>query len=260
MTHDDHEKNRSAWNDMVEIHYDHPDYKLQEFLDGWNSLKEIERTALGDVSGKSLLHLMCQFGMDTLSWARLGAQVTGVDISDKSIEYAHKLQIAAKMPDANFIRSDLIELIGKIDTKFDIVFQSHGTLCWLADLQKWAEVVAYHLKPGGTFFVVDGHPFNVLWETENVSYLDKNPERYKNERDYCDRDFIIEKELVEWQHPLSEIINSLINAGLTIESLHEYDKGFYAVEADWYQVGDYWYPPNGAPRHPLMFALKAVKK
>ncbi len=260
MTHDDHEKNRAAWNDMVKIHYNHPDYKLKEFLDGWNSLKEIERNALGDVNGKSLLHLMCQFGMDTLSWARLGAKVTGVDISDKSIEYANKLKNTAAMPDANFIRSDLLELIDKLDEKFDIVFQSHGTICWLADLSKWAKVVAHFLKPGGTFFIVDGHPMNVLWETDNVSYLDNKPKRYKNERDYCDRDFIIEKEMVEWQHSLSEIINSLISAGLTIESLQEYDKGFYAVEDDWYQIGDYWYPPDGTPRYPLLFALEATKK
>jgi hypothetical protein len=80
MTNEDHQKNRAAWNDMVEVHYKHPDYKLREFLDGWNSLKEIEKKDVGNVNGKSLLHLMCQFGMDTLSWARYGADVTGVDI------------------------------------------------------------------------------------------------------------------------------------------------------------------------------------
>ena len=260
MPHDDHEKNRAAWNDMVEVHYHHPDYKLKEFLEGWNSLKAIEKEQVGDVSGKNLLHLMCQFGMDTLSWARYGAKVTGVDISDTSIAYAEKLKLAANIPDANFIRSDLLDLIGKIDQKFDIVFQSHGTHCWISDLKKWAEVIAYHLKPGGFFYIVDGHPITVIYETENIGYLDKEPERYANAPDYCDRDYRIEKELVEWQHSLSEIINSLINAGLTIDSLHEYNKGYYAVDTDWYREGDYWYPPDGPTRYPLLFSLKASKK
>jgi SAM-dependent methyltransferase len=260
MTHEDHEKNRAAWNDMVEVHYKHPDYKLQEFLDGWNSLKEIEKKEVGDVTGKSLLHLMCQFGMDTLSWARLGASVTGVDISDNSIKYANILKEKAGLSKAEFIRADVLELKGKIDRKFNVVFQSHGTLCWLSDLTKWAEVVAHYLKPGGFFYIVDGHPFEVLWMTENMSYLDKQPERSVGEKDYCDRDYIIDKELIEWQHPLSEIINCLINAGLAIDFVNEYDKGYYAVEENWYKVGDYWYPPCGPPRYPLLFALKATKK
>lgn len=260
MADKDHEKNRSAWNDMVEVHYNHPDYKLKEFKEGWNSLKAIEKDEVGDVDGKDILHLMCQFGMDTLSWARYGANVTGVDISDKSIEYADKLKDESGINDAYFLRSDVLDLIGKLDKKYDIIFQSHGTHCWLSDLKKWAEVIAHYLKPGGFFYIVDAHPITVLWETEHMSYLDKKPERYSGEPDYCDREFIIDKERVEWQHPLSEIINSLIKAGLTIEFLNEFDKGYYAVEEDWYQVGDYWYPPEGAPRYPLLFSLKATKK
>lgn len=260
MPNADHEKNRAAWNDMVRVHYDHPDYKLKEFLSGWNSLKEIERTEVGDVAGKKLLHLMCQFGMDTLSWMRLGAEVTGVDISDESIKYAEQLKKDAGLEAAKFIRSDVLDLNGKLDEKFDIIFQSHGTHCWLSDLNKWAEVIAAHLNPGGFFYIVDGHPITVIYETEDMTYLDKQPERYTNVPDYCDREFIVEKERVEWQHPLSEIINCLIKAGLTLEFVNEFDKGYYAVEEDWYRVGDYWYPPDGPPRYPLLFSLKAVNK
>lgn len=256
----DHEKNRKAWNDMVEIHYDHPDYKLKEFLDGWNSLKSIERKELGDVNGKELLHLLCQFGMDTLSWARLGAKVTGVDISDKSIEYANKLKELSGVPEARFIRSDVLELEGKIEQKFDIVFMSHGTICWIEDMKKLAETIARYLKPGGKFLIVDSHPVEILYITDNIGYLDTAPDRNSGERDYCDRDYVIEHELVEWQHPLSEIINSLINAGMVIEKLGEYNKGFYAFESDWYREGDYWYPPGGPPRHPIMFSLRAKKR
>jgi SAM-dependent methyltransferase len=259
MPHPDHEKNRAAWNDMVEVHVRHPRYKLQEFLEGWNSLHSIEQEEIGDVKGKTLLHLMCQFGMDTLSWARLGATVTGVDISDRSIEYANELKNKVGIPGARFIRSDVLDFIETIPEKFDVVFQSYGTHCWIADINRWAEVVAYYLKPGGLFYIIDDHPITVLWQTENMSYLDREPERNTGQPDYCDRSYIINKELVEWQHPLSSFINALIKAGLVIESLKEFDKGYYPVEEDWYQDGDFWYPPGGPPRYPLMFSLKARK-
>ena len=258
MPHPDHEKNRTAWNEMVEVHWNHPGYKVKEFLGGWNSLKAIERQELGDVDGKRLLHLMCQFGMDTLSWARLGAEVTGVDISDRSIARAQELAARAGLK-ATFVRSDVLDLIGVIDAQFDIVYQSYGTHCWIADLKKWAWVVAHYLRPGGTFLIIDGHPITCIWETPNHSYLRKEPIRYRNEPDYCDHTFLIKDELVEYQHPLSEIINSLIEVGLVLEKLQEYDKGYYPVDENWYNVGDYWYPPGGPTLWPLMFLLKARK-
>lgn len=259
MPHPDHEINRIAWNEMVQVHINHPAQKRKEFVAGWNSLKEIELQQVGDVSGKTLLHLMCQFGMDTLSWARLGAVVTGVDISDDSIEHANRLKREVGIERARFVRSDLLDLIGKLNEQFDVVFQSYGTLCWLADLVQWSKVVAHHMKPDGIFFVVDDHPIITLYETEEMTYLDKRPERYSNHPDYCDRSYTIHNELVEHQHPLSEIVNCLIDAGLTIERLDEYDKGYYQVHDDWYQEGDFWYPPGGSPRYPLMFSLRARK-
>jgi SAM-dependent methyltransferase len=258
MPHQNHEKNRRAWNETVPVHYRHPDYRLEEFRKGWCSLKSIELRTLGDVSGKKLLHLMCQFGMDTLSWARRGAIVTGVDISDKSIELADKLASEVGL-DARFVRSDVIDLIGLISDRFDIVFQSHGTLCWLADLDRWAQVVAHYLKPGGTFFIVDDHPVVVLYESDNETYLQKGPSTYAGATDYCDRGYVLKSELVEYQHPLSQIINSLVNAGLVIRELNEYDHDYYAVKADWYEKDGYWYPPGGPPRYPLMFSLRAVR-
>ncbi len=258
MPHQDHELNRAAWNDMVDVHWRHPEYKVKEFLGGWNSLKSVEKDTLGDVSGLDLLHLMCQFGMDTLSWARLGARVTGVDISDQSIERAHELADRANLK-ADFFRSDVLDLIGTIDKQFDIVYQSYGTLCWLADLAGWAKVVAHYLKPGGRFLIIDDHPIVCIYEDLPCPYLHRDRIAYQNEPDYCDREFIVTKERVEHQHPLSEIVNCLIGAGLTIERLDEYDKGYYAVEKDWYQEGDFWYPPDGPPMYPLMFSLLARK-
>lgn len=259
MPHDHHETNRQTWNEMSDIHFEHPDYKLQKFLNGWSNLKEIELNALGDVSGKKLLHLMCHFGMDTLCWARRGAIVTGVDISDRSIELAHKLKKMASL-EGTFVRSDVIDLIGLIDDRFDFVFQSHGTLCWLADLIPWAKTIAHYLKPGGMFFIVDSHPTFTLFQDDEFTYLQSEPVIFENDTDYCDRKHVLKGNQVEYQHPMGRIINSLIEAGLVIEDLQEYDKGFWAVEEDWVRTNDgYWYPPDGPPRYPIMFSLKATK-
>jgi len=256
--HDDHEKNRIAWDEMVEVHWDHPAQKRREFLAGWCSLKSIELAEVGEVRGRTLLHLMCQFGMDSLSWVRRGAVVTGVDISDRSIARAEELKKLAGL-EATFVRSDVLDLIGVIDQQFDIVFQSHGAHCWISDMDKWAQVVAHYLKPGGLFFIVDDHPIICVYENPAYSYLHKEPIRYSDEPDYCDREHIIETERVEWQHPLSQIVNALIKAGLVIEKLDEYDKGYYPIEADWVEDNRYWYPPDGPPLYPLMFSLKARK-
>jgi SAM-dependent methyltransferase len=259
MPHPDHEKNRASWNQMVDLHVNHSEYRTQEVLDGGSSLKRIELEALGDVRGKNILHLMCQFGLDTLSWARQGATVTGVDISDRSIEVANELRDKAGLP-VDYLRTDVMELIGKLDRKYDFVFQSYGTHIWLADIRKWAEVVAYHLKPGGMFFMIDEHPANVLFLDSPMSYFAKEPERTIDGPDYCERNAVIKGEQVEFQHPVSAIVNALIDAGLTIEQLGEYDFGYYQVEEDWTEMEDhYWLPPEGHTTYPLMLSVKARK-
>ncbi len=258
MPNQDHEKNRRAWNEMAEVHYRHPGYRVDEFLDGASTLKSIELEEVGDVSGLSLLHLFCQFGLDTLSWARLGASVTGVDISDKSIEYARLLTEKAKLK-AQFIRCDVLDLIGKIDERFDIVFQSYGTHCWISDLTRWAQVVTHHLKPDGIFYIADFHPVASVVEYDEVSYFKKGPYRYAGEPDYCDRTYRIKNQLVEWQHTLAEIVNSLIEAGLSILSLNEFDKSVDPGHDDWIRKGQYYYPPGESSRFPLMFSIKARK-
>ncbi len=259
MPHPDHEKNRAAWNEMVDLHVNHPEYRTKEFLEGRSSLKRIELEALGDIRGLRLLHLMCQFGLDTLSWVREGAIVTGVDISDKSIQRANELKIKSGL-EAEFIRADVLDLVGVIDRKFDVVFQSYGTHVWISDIARWAEVVAHYLKPGGTFFMVDDHPIGVIFLDPPQDYFSKEPERDTNAVDYCDWNYRIKGELVEWQHPLSEIINALIDAGLTIEHVEEYNYGYYNVAEGWYSKdGEYWYPPGGPTKYPLMFSLKARK-
>ena len=258
MTHPDHEQNRRMWNEIVDIHWDHPDYKLNEFLNGWSSLKSIDHDFLPDVKNQALLHLMCQFGMDTLSWAREGAIVTGVDISDRSIELANKLKEIATI-EATFIKSDILELTGKLNQQFDYVYQSRGTICWLADINGWAKVVAEHLKPGGTLLLIDSHPIELVFLEKDFSYFQKGALRYSDERDYCDRDYRIKDDCVEYQHTIADIMNALIAVGLQITSYHEYNKNFYGWEADWFEKDGYWYPPSGPTPFPMMFSLTATK-
>jgi SAM-dependent methyltransferase len=262
MPHPDHEKNRATWNRAVDLHVNHPEYRTQEVIDGGSSLKRIELEALGDVRGKTLLHLMCHFGLDTLSWARQGAIVTGVDISERSIEVANEIKKNAGL-EAAFIRSDVLDLIGVIDRKFDFVFQSYGTHIWLSDLDRWAAVIAHYLKPGGVFFIIDGHPASdlFLFPDENPNYFDSVPRREANPTDYCDRDTRIEGEHIEWQHPVSKMVNALIGAGLTIERLDEYNFGYYRFAPDWIELPDHYYlPPTGPTKFPMMLGIKARKK
>jgi len=152
--------NKELWNKRVAVHLKSDFYDLPSFKAGNTSLNNIELQALGNVKGKSLLHLQCHFGMDTLSWAREGAIVTGVDFSAAAIEEAGLLAKETGL-DAKFICSDIYDLPQNLNEKFDIVFTSYGVIGWLPDLDKWAPVISHFLNPEGVFFIAEFHP--VLW-------------------------------------------------------------------------------------------------
>ncbi|MCK5906496.1 MAG: class I SAM-dependent methyltransferase, partial [Flavobacteriales bacterium] len=154
------EGNRESWNKRSEVHFVSEFYDNKSFLEGKISLTEIELSELGDVKGKSLLHLQCHFGQDTLSFARMGAKVTGVDLSDKGIEFANVLKEKSGI-DAEFIVSNVYDLKENLKGEFDIVFTSFGVLGWLPDLDKWAEIVSHFLKSGGIFYIAEFHP--IVW-------------------------------------------------------------------------------------------------
>ncbi len=137
-------KNKELWNELTAIHAGSEFYDVDGFKRGKCSLSSIELEELGDVSGKSLLHLQCHFGLDTLSWARLGARVTGVDFSDKAIDLARSLSRDLKI-EADFVQSDIYDLPDNLDGEFDIVFTSGGVLPWLPDLKRWAEIITHFL-------------------------------------------------------------------------------------------------------------------
>jgi len=257
------ENNKNMWNALTGAHVKSEFYDVKGFKNGRQTLKYIEIEEMGEVSGKSLLHLMCHFGMDTLAWARLGATVTGVDFSEDAINYARQLSKDIGV-DAEFIQSDIYALPQVLDKKFDTVFTSYGVLCWLPDLTRCAEIIASFLKSGGFFYIVDGHPLGHVFYAENdatefkvtESYFPKDsPDRYEGGGDYAS-DFTHELDSYEWQHTLGEIINSLISAELHIVYLHE----FPGCSFGWFpkhEADGIWHPEGD--KIPLTFSLKATK-
>lgn len=264
------EINRTRWDELVPIHAGSSSYAVDRFRAGGHSLHPIELEEMGDVSGKSLLHLQCHFGLDTLSWARLGATATGIDYSGEGIDLAKKLSQETGTP-ARFIQSNVYDLPDALDETFDIVFTSYGVLTWLPDITKWAEIVARYLKPGGTFYIVEGHPFIMVFETTETGddvrvdypyFQGTEPLVFDEPGTYADEQAEVKNTVAhEWNHPIGEIVTALINAGLRIDFLHEHDvipwKPFRFLE----EAGEGYYRlPDGYPSLPLLFSLKATRQ
>lgn len=224
------EINRQSWNSRIETHIKSEFYDLDSFLKGRSSLNDIELNLLGDIKGKSILHLQCHFGQDTISLSRLGAEVTGVDFSDKAIESAR--QIAKETgSNAKFICCDIYDLPNHLDEKFDIVFTSYGTIGWLPDLDKWAKIIADFLKPKGLFVFVEFHP--VVWmfdddfEKIGYSYFNTGAIVETENGTYADKHADLSLSYVAWNHGISEVLNSLIKNRLEIKSFDEFDYSPY---------------------------------
>lgn len=225
------EINQQLWNKKTDYHIASSFYDVEGFLRGRNSLNEIELSLLGDVRGKKILHLQCHFGQDTLSLARMGAQVTGVDISDRAIAAAE--QLAQKMNlEARFVCCNIYELPQHLmNEQFDIVFTSYGVIGWLPNLEQWATVVANYVAPSGRFIMAEFHP--VVWmfdnDFENITYAYHNEtaiiETIKGT--YADQNAPLQADCITWNHSLSEIMNPLINNNLSIINFSEYDYSPY---------------------------------
>jgi len=216
------ESNRKLWNDWTRIHEKSDFYNLQEFKSSRNSLKQIEIEEVGEVTGKSMLHLQCHFGLDSLSWAVKGAHVTAVDYSNEAILLAKSLSQDLQIP-AHFICSDVYDLPDSLDQKFDIVFTSYGVLNWLNDLNKWAKLIAHHLKPDGFLYMIEFHPLagmlNDDGEFEYGYFFHSQPERFFQQGTYANPDADFSRESYEWAHGMGEIVTALIKSGLKIEYL-----------------------------------------
>jgi ubiquinone/menaquinone biosynthesis C-methylase UbiE len=221
--------NAKWWNNVTPIHVASDLYDLRGFKKGKISLNKIEIAELGNVKGKSLLHLMCHFGMDTLSWSKKGAIVTGVDISDTAIETAKKLSKDLNIP-AKFICSDIYDLKNVLDKKFDIIFMSYGVLCWLKDIKKWAKLLSHFLKSGGIIYIAELHPFTNALSCDfkfEYNYFDKGPYLDDSSGTYTDWNAKIKGTSYIWFYTISDVINALIEEGLKLKFVHEFPFTMY---------------------------------
>ncbi len=258
------EINKQLWNEKTKHHVESDFYDMEGFLAGNTSLKTPELELLGDITDKEVVHLQCHFGQDTLSLARMGAKVTGVDLSDASIDYAKEL--AQKMElEARFIASDIYDVPNVLQNKFDVVFNTYGVLGWHPDAARWAKVAAGLLKEGGEMILVDFHP--VVWMMNyeftkfGYSYFNREPIVEMQEGTYADREADMEMKEVGWNHSLADILQGLIDAGLTIKVFKEYDWAAYDCFKNTVKIADGKWQIKGLEGIlPMMYAIKAVKE
>lgn len=263
MNHNNYlQKNKHAWNERTKVHIGSDFYNHQSFLQGENSLKEIELALLGNVRGKKILHLQCHFGQDTLSLARLGADVTGVDFSDEAIRIARETAEALSL-NANFICCDIYDLTDHLNEEFDIVFTSYGTIGWLPDLNRWSEIVARFLKPEAEFVFVEFHP--MVWMYDNdLTYIQysyfQDDMIVEIEGTYADKDSTTKSEIISWNHAMSEVVQHLLNKKLELINFQEYNYSPYNVFPDCIEVGPSCYQvKKWENKMPMVYSLKMRK-
>lgn len=222
--------NKHNWNKRTELHIQSKFYDHEAFKKGKSSLNEIELKLLGSVKGKKILHLQCHFGQDSISLARMGAEVIGLDISDKAIEIATN-QAETENVNAKFICYSVYDLPQEYFHQFDIVFSSYGTIGWLPDIEKWATIVANALKPNGQFVFVEFHP--IVWMFDNefnsvaYNYNKSEPIIEIEKGSYANTQSNETIESISWNHGLAEVMDSLVKKGLTLTDVKEYNYSPY---------------------------------
>ncbi len=262
--HTDHfAANRALWNARAELHYNSAFYDVEGFVHGKSTLNAIELDLLGDVNGKDLLHLQCHFGQDTLSLARLGARVTGLDISATALEKARVLADRCGSI-AHYVESNVLDLRPELEARFDIVFTSYGTIGWLPDLRAWARNIAAYLRPGGCFVFVEFHP--ALWMFSNgfshlqYSYFNREVIAEDEPGSYADRKASINLRSYGWNHSIADVLQHLIDAGLRIDAFREFDRSPYDCFQNTVPADDGHFMIKGMEgKLPMVFALRASK-
>ncbi len=264
--------NRKNWDDRAAIHFkdEAGGYRIEAFLAGADNLHDIEDREIGDVRGKRIAHLQCHIGIDTLCLARRGASCVGLDFSPVSLAAAHELQKRTGL-DASFVEGNVYDARQLIEGHFDMVYVTWGAIGWLPDIARWAKIVASLLKPGGTLYLLEGHP-SLMTADENTPDLrpgfdrrtpiDK-PLMMSEDTTYTgDTAKIAHPETVEWLHPLGDIVNAVIGAGMRLDFLNEHE------ELSWQGAPimvpkegkrRMWVLPRGFPRLPLSFSIGATK-
>ena len=264
-----HQANLSNWNRRAVLHArdETGTYDVAGFLAGRDKLHTIEAAEIGHVQGKRVAHLQCHFGLDTLSLARRGADVTGLDFSPVAIEAARDLAARVGLP-ATFVQADVYEAREHLQGLFDLVFVTWGTICWLPDIHRWGAVVASLLAPGGFLYLADTHPSAMVLDERGGRYEPtfawrtpkEKPDRFVESQTYTGDAFPASSESFNWIHPLSDILGSLIGAGLRLDFLHEHEVLPYKLFPSMVPADNGFYRlPDGAVPFPLSFSLKMAK-
>ena len=257
------EINKKAWNKRTQVHIDSKFYDVDGFVSGQSTLNSVELEQVGDVKGKSLLHLQCHFGQDTLSWSRLGAKCVGVDISDEGVRLAQNLNKELNL-DAEFICCNVLDTSKYVKETFDIVFTSYGVIGWLPDLKPWGKMIAEKLKPEGVFYMVEFHP--IVWMFDYINgkqemkygYMQDEVIYEEYEGTYADKESTMISKEYGWNHGLGEVVNALTEAGLHIENLNEHNENPYDVLPDLIKTASGMYTTKNK-LYPLIFEIKATK-
>jgi SAM-dependent methyltransferase len=256
--------NRAIWaawtaHDLTSDHH----RAVEVVRAGGSTLRSIERDELGEVAGKTLSHLQCNMGADTLSWAQLGAIVTGLDFSHEAISVAQRLATDVGLP-ARFIASDIYHLPDALDERFDLVVSTYGAIGFLPDLARWAEVVARSVADGGRFLLVDIHPLSLILHQTPHANSDLVIARSYFTGGAPDEESVnadeIASPLYTWCHSLGDVVTALAQAGLRIAALREYPYTFWRQFPALRQDGDGWWRwPDTAPQVPLLYSLLAMR-
>ena len=258
------EANRANWDDRVAIHVDSAFYGVDAWLESGEGPDATEAALLGDVTGRRLVHLQCHFGMDTLSWARAGAIVTGVDFSEAAIRAARDLAARAGLSDrARFVASDVDSAPAALAQRYDVVYVSLGSLCWLPRIADWAGVVAALLAPGGTLLVHDVHPLAFCLDDDGATFAypyfeEDEPIAIDSASTYTDGASLSHTTNYEWNHSLGEIVTALARRSLVVTHLAENPWTRYRAFDDLVEdPPGIFRAPEGSPRLPLSFTMTA---
>jgi SAM-dependent methyltransferase len=255
--------NKATWNQKVKVHAKSEMYDLEAFKKGKSSLMTYELDALGDVKGKTLLHLQCHFGQDTLSWSRMGATCTGVDLSDDGIKLARELNEELKL-NAQFVCCNVFDTSKFVKDTFDIVFTSYGVIGWLPDLKPWGQMIYERLKKRGTFFMAEFHPIVWMFDylegqpTMKYGYMQDEVIYEEYEGTYANQESKMISKEYGWNHGLGEVVSALTEAGLHIEYLKEFNESPYDVLPNLEKTKKGMYATKDQ-LYPLIFTIKATK-
>lgn len=255
--------NKALWDERAKAHIKSDFYDNESFLNGRNTLNDVELNALGDISGKSIIHLQCHFGQDTLSMARMGAKTVGVDISEEAVRIGRDLNKQLSL-DTKFVCCNVLDTLDHVNESFDIVFVTFGATCWLPDLDEWASIISALLKQGGMLYYHEFHPtfYMIDDKTKKIGYpyFNRGAMIEQHQGSYTDQAEDIELKEVFWSHSMSDLIMACIRSGLRIDLLNEYDYSPYNCFENMTEIekGKFILDVNGV-RLPHTLEMKATK-